>query len=268
MSELIRRFKDEYMRTKKSLGQHFLTNKQFIKEIADSAKILPTSHIVEIGPGCGVLTEELYKHTNNLTVIDLDSNAATFLNANKEEFFPQIQIIHDDALNVQLSTVADKVIVVGNLPYNMSVKILEHCTNQIDNIERAVFMFQKEVASRISAKHGSKERSSLSVYCEYFYEIEKVRDVGGGNFWPNANVMSTILTFTPRKSLPLQGSDEKQFLSLVRQAFSQKRKTLQNNLKECISLPAVLNSLDISATIRGEELTLNDFLRIYERIRS
>ena len=183
MSELISRFKNEYMRTKKSLGQHFLTNRHFIEEIAAAAELASESPAVEIGPGCGVLTEALAKYTQKLTAVEIDDNAAEFLAANRAEFFPQLEIIHADVLTVDIASLYDSpVTVIGNLPYNLSVRIVDHCTKYVAGIRKMVFMFQKEVAARINAKPGSKDYSSLSVFCGYHYEIEKIRDISGGNF--------------------------------------------------------------------------------------
>ncbi len=264
MSELIDLFRAEFSRTKKSLGQHFLTNTHFLKEIATATVLNEGTPAVEIGPGCGVLTQELYKRTEKLTVIDIDDNAAAFLEGHRETFFPKIRVVHDDLLNVDLGGLyRGKFAVAGNLPYNVAVKILEHCTKYTAHIERMVFMFQKEVAMRISARPGSKDYSSLSVFAAYHYDISRLRDISGSNFWPNANVMSTLLLFVPKQERLLPPEDEEDFFALMRNAFRQKRKTLRNNLKEIHTLPEILADMGISQSIRAEELSLNDFIAIY-----
>lgn len=263
MSELIKRFRADYLKTKKSLGQHFLTNNHIISEIAAAA--VPDEHtpVIEIGPGCGVLTEELSKRTDLLTVIELDDIAVEFLEKNKAEFFPLLNIIHDDATKVDLSLIyPDKFAVAGNLPYNMSVRILEHCTRYIAQQIKLVFMFQKEVAMRITASPGSRDYSSLSIYIDYYYKTRRIRDIGGGNFWPNANVMSTVVEFIPKNEYPLKDKAEENFFAFVRQAFTQKRKTLRNNIK---GIENTLQSLGYPAQTRAEELSTEDFLRIYEK---
>jgi 16S rRNA (adenine1518-N6/adenine1519-N6)-dimethyltransferase len=128
----------------------------------------------------------------------------------------------------------------------------------------AVFMFQKEVAARISASPCSRDYSSLSVFARYHYEIDKIRDIGGGNFWPNAGVTSTVLRFTPKKELPL--ADPTAFFAFVRASFAGKRKTLRNNLRAYDSLPAILEQGGFSPSVRAEELSLEDFLYIYDKI--
>lgn len=268
MSELINRFRAEYQRTKKSLGQHFLTNSHFIEEIADAAELSGSSPVIEIGPGSGMLTEALAKRTNFITAIELDDTAAEFLHNNKSEFFPHLEIIHSDVTKVALNEIYEKpVTVVGNLPYNLSVKIVGHCTNYIDSIRLMVFMFQKEVAQRIAAQPGNKDYSSLSVFCGYHYEIKKIRDIGGGNFWPNANVMSTVLTFAPKTSRKLQGEEEQRFLSFIYSAFRQKRKTLKNNLKNIQKLDDALNHLNISQSVRAEQLSIDEFIEVFRYVQ-
>ena len=221
MPELTDLFRAEFGRAKKSLGQHFLTNPHFLREIAASAAPREGERVIEIGPGSGALTYELYKRTENLTVIETDVNAASFLERHKGGYFPKIQVIHNDALNVDLSAVYDgKFAVAGNLPYNAAVKILTRCTKYTERIERMTLMFQKEVAARISALPGSKEYSSLSVFAAYHYDISKLRDISGSNFWPNTKVMSTALVFVPKikrlmKRL-LPACNETAFFSMVR----------------------------------------------------
>jgi len=266
MSKLIDLFRAEFSHTKKSLGQHFLTNSHFLKGIAEAAIVCEGEAAVEIGPGAGVLTHELYKRTENLTVIELDDNAAVFLEKHKSCFFPKIRIIHNDLLNVDLSAIYnDNFAVVGNLPYNAAVKILTHCTKYTERIERMVFMFQKEVAARILSKPGCKDYSSISVFAAYHYEIFKLRDISGSNFWPNANVMSTLLTFVPKKTRLLPTFEEERFFTLVRSAFRQKRKTLCNNLKEITFLPEILSEMGLSYSVRAEELSLKEFINIYTK---
>ena len=267
MSELIKLFKQEYARTKKSLGQHFLTNAHFIEEIADAAGLAEGDAVLEIGPGAGVLTEALHRRSSNIKAVDLDSTACTFLEAQKDAFFPKATFINSDITEVDAKELFhEKFTVVGNLPYNVSVRILEHVTNWHKQIECMVFMFQKEVAARVSARHGSRDYSSLSVFAAYHYDITKIRDIGGGNFWPNTKVTSTVLKFTPKKTFPLEAPES--FFKFVRSAFVGKRKTLRNNLRNFPELPEVLEKLGLPPLVRAEELSLESFLEIYALLGS
>ena len=196
----------------------------------------------------------------------MDDNAAAFLERHKLRFFPKIRVIHDDFRNVDLNPLfSGNFTIVGNLPYNVSVGILERCTKYVEGIERMVLMFQREVACRISALPGNKDYSSLSVFADYHYDIVKLRDISGSNFWPNANVTSTLLKFVPKKERFLPACDEKTFFTMVRGAFRQKRKTLRNNLKAIKRLPEILSEMGLSDSARAEELSLKEFLTIYQR---
>jgi 16S rRNA (adenine1518-N6/adenine1519-N6)-dimethyltransferase len=243
---------------KKSLGQHFLANTHYVKRIIEACGINSASKVLEIGPGCGALTKELLKLTDNLVAVEFDSAACRFLKEN----FPNLNLINGDFLQYDLSAY-DNLTIVGNLPYNISAKILAHCTKYIKQISAAVFMFQKEVAVRICAADG-KEYSSLSVFAQYHYNIEKLFDIGGGNFWPKAKVTSTVLRLIPKKPAH---KDTELFLEFVRKAFAQKRKILSNTLKEEKQLSEALKRLNIPLKIRAEELSIEDFIRLYNVLR-
>jgi 16S rRNA (adenine1518-N6/adenine1519-N6)-dimethyltransferase len=243
---------------KKRLGQHFLTNPAYVRKIADSALITPETPVLEIGPGAAALTEELTRRTERLTVIEFDRDAAAFIAAR----FPQIKIVERDVLEVDLSALfSEKAVAVGNLPYNISVKILQHCTRYIDAFSRMVFMFQSEAADRISAEEGSKTYSSLSVFANYYYRIKRVCRIGGGNFFPKTKVDSTVLEFIPREQRLLAPEREESFFSFMRKCFRQKRKTLKNNIG-CAA--ALLTQLGFPENVRAEQLSLADFIKLYE----
>ncbi len=140
-----------------------------------------------------------------------------------------------------------------------------HCIKFIDKIEKLTFMFQKEVADRINAKMNTKEYSSLSVITSYFFEIKKLKDISGGQFWPNTKVRSTVLEFYP-KERALPPEKEKQFLDLVRKSFMLKRKTLHNNLKSYVGHEEAMERAGLASNIRGEQMSVDDFLRLFEQL--
>lgn len=266
MINLLTAFKEERFFTKKSLGQHFLTNRHLLEEITTSLGAKEGDNIVEIGPGCGVLTQHLAETNANIKALEIDNELSEFL---KRYLFmyKNLEIINIDALKIDFSSLFpnDNVFITGNLPYNLSVKIFEK-TAYVKNIQTAVFMFQKEVAERIAAKPKTKEYSSLSVFSSYYFNIEKIRDIGGGNFFPNAKVMSTVLKFTPKKEKLLDEQHEKDFFSLVRKSFAQKRKILTNNLKDVNNIGEILKKCGFTEKIRAEELSINDFIKLFECI--
>ncbi len=267
---LIKLFKEESKYTKKSLGQHFLTNQHIIEQIVASAEIDENCNIIEIGPGCGVLTEHLVDTPAHLTAVEIDTDLTYFLIRQFEDK-TNFEVVNEDASKLDFRTLLNKdskIVYVGNLPYNISVRILTQITNDIDRIKSVVFMFQKEVANRINAKPNSKEYSSLSVFASYYYEISKVRDIGGNNFMPNTKVQSTVLKFVPHKTRLLESSQEEEFFKFINTAFTQKRKTLKNNLRVIMDVTNILDELAIKPSVRAEELSIIDFVKLFNRISS
>lgn len=266
MINLLAAFKEEVFFTKKSLGQHFLTNSHILQEIASSIGAKEGDNIVEIGPGCGVLTQYLAETKANIKALEIDDELSEFL---KRYLccYKNLEIINTDALQMDFSSLFpnQKVYFTGNLPYNLSVKIFEK-TAYVKNIQSAVFMFQKEVADRISAKPKTREYSSLSVFSSYYFNIEKIRDIGGGNFFPNAKVMSSVLKFTPKKEKLIDAKNEKDFFALVRKSFAQKRKILTNNLKDIKNIGEILKKCGLTEKARAEELSLDQFITLFGHI--
>lgn len=263
MINLLAAFKEERFFTKKSLGQHFLTNNHILMEIVAALGAGENDNIVEIGPGCGVLTQLLAETKANVKAIEIDDELSEFLRRYLS-FYNNLEIINEDALKIDFSNIfsSGQIYFTGNLPYNLSVKIFEK-TAAVPNMQAAVFMFQKEVADRIAAKPCNKEYSSLSVFTSYYFNIEKIRDIGGGNFFPNANVMSTVLKFTPKKEKLLPKEKENDFFKLVRKSFTQKRKILKNNLKDIENIDKIMIEANLTEKTRAEELSVADFIRLY-----
>ncbi len=243
MINLLEAFKNEDSFTKKKFGQHFLTNKAILDKIIEAANITENDNVIEIGPGCGVLTQLITETKASTIALEIDTELMEFLN--RYLFFYK-----------------NLTIIIGNLPYNVSVKIFEKAAMR-KNIKNMVFMFQKEVADRIIAKPNSKAYSSLSVFTSYFFDTIKIKDISGANFWPNANVMSTVLKFVPKKEREFTGEKEQQFFKFLRHAFRQKRKTLKNNLHDIDDISSLLSQAGLINTSRAEELTLEKFKELF-----
>ena len=266
MINLLEAFKAEAGFTKKKFGQHFLTNTHILETIADAAEIGQNDNIIEIGPGCGGLTQIIAEKGANVYAVEIDASLVEFLN--RYLFFHKnLQIVNQDAAAIDYSKVfnGEKTSFIGNLPYNLSVKIFERAAMR-DNITAMVFMFQKEVADRIAALPCEKAYSSLSVFASYMFDIKKIRDIGGGNFWPNAGVTSTVLKFKPKKERPLDKTCENEFFNFVRQAFRQKRKILKNNLQHIENIENILINAGLDSRVRAEELEISKFIELYRII--
>ena len=266
MINLLEAFKNEDGFTKKKFGQHFLTNKSMLDKIIEAADISENDNVIEIGPGCGVLTQLIAETKASVTALEIDTELMEFLNRYLF-FYKNLTIINQDAANVDYNSLYENkpVIIIGNLPYNVSVKIFEKAAMR-NNIKNMVFMFQKEVADRIIAKPNSKANSSIAVFTNYIINTVKIKDISGANFWPNANVMSTVLKFIPKKEKFYSGEKEIQFFKFLRVAFRQKRKTLKNNLQVIDDISSILSQAGFKNTIRAEELSLEEFKELFDII--
>jgi len=265
MLDLLEIYKNEGRFTKKKFGQHFLTSKHFIDLIAQSLADAECKQVVEIGPGCGVLTHAMLEKGVKVTSVEIDEELAEFL-PRYLFIYSGFKLINSDFMFIEEDQLPEgKVAFAGNLPYNVSVEILMHCVKFFHKIEKMTFMFQKEVADRINSKHNSKEYSSLSVVTSYFFETKKLKDISGGQFWPNTKVRSTVLEFYPRERY-FSEEIEEGFLKFIRQSFAKKRKTLKNNLKAYENLEEAMDKAGLAHNIRGEQMELTDFIKLYEAI--
>ncbi|MBV1915701.1 MAG: 16S rRNA (adenine(1518)-N(6)/adenine(1519)-N(6))-dimethyltransferase RsmA [Pseudomonadales bacterium] len=218
-------------RPRKRFGQHFLRDDGVIQHIID--EIFPRSgeHIVEIGPGEGVLTTRLAQSDIRLDLVEIDRDLITHL----AELFrdnAQVTINEADALKFDFSSLkqADKPMrLVGNLPYNISSPLLLHLAKYADDIADMHFMLQKEMVDRMASKVGGSNYGRFTVMMQYYFDIESLFDVYPDAFKPPPKVMSAVIRVVPRKTL-LPLADAKVLEELVKQAFSQRRKQIRNTI--------------------------------------
>ncbi len=249
-------------RARKRFGQNFLHDPGVIQRIIDAVKPKTGDNLVEIGPGLGALTEQLYQASGRLHVVELDRDLVERLQqryGNAANFH-----IHSaDALKFDFSALADehKLRIVGNLPYNISTPLLFHLMDQIDSIRDIHCMLQKEVVDRICAGPGDNNYGRLSVMIQYHCETQHLFNVTAAAFQPPPKVYSAILRLTPHAQPPIQVNDEALFARLVAQAFSQRRKTLRNSLKSFLNIEQI-EAAGVAAGARPETLGLEDFARL------
>lgn len=253
------------MKAKKELGQHFLKNENIASAIAnalDFKLIEKKIDCLEIGPGKGVLTKYLLKNTSfNLKVVELDTEAIDYLNVHLPEVSDKI--IHSDVLKLDYSSVlASPAVIIGNIPYNITGPIFFKMLDYRDLLEQAVFMIQKEVADRIYAHEGSKVYGILSVLLQAYYDVEYLFGVDENEFDPPPKVKSAVLKLTKKTEQP-DIEDFKFFKNVVKAAFNQRRKTLRNalSLYETSKIP------EEYLPKRAEQLSVNDFIRLYKKLR-
>ncbi|MGY6277413.1 16S rRNA (adenine(1518)-N(6)/adenine(1519)-N(6))-dimethyltransferase RsmA [Methylomonas sp. MgM2] len=248
---------------RKRFGQNFLQDHRVISDILDYAHPVAGEHWVEIGPGLGALTEPLLQTGVKLDVVELDRDLVARLH---RQFGDRANLrIHSaDALAFDFSALAapsGKLRIIGNLPYNISTPLMFHLLETTRCIEDMIFMLQKEVVNRICAEPGSKKYGRLSVMMQYFCETEWLFDVPPESFNPAPQVMSAIVRLVPHQKPPVEIGDFVHFSRLVTQAFSQRRKTLRNSLKNFIAEDAIL-ALGIDANLRAESVSLEEFALI------
>ncbi len=253
-------------RARKRFGQNFLHDASVIQRIIDSINPKPGDNIVEIGPGLGALTEQLFQAAGLLNVVELDRDLVERLQhryVDEQNFH-----IHSaDALKFDFSALAAEknLRVVGNLPYNISTPLLFHLMDQIDCITDIHCMLQKEVVNRICAKPGEKNYGRLSIMIQLYCQPQQLFTVDSAAFQPPPKVESAILRLTPHLQPPITIKDKTQFAQLVSQAFNQRRKTLRNSLKEWLSAEEI-EACGIQATARPETLELAEFARMSDAI--
>lgn len=246
---------------KKRFGQNFLTDKNLISKIVSAAKI-SDQHVIEIGPGQGALTKELVKYAKKVTAYEIDSSLAITL----DELVKQnsnLEVIYQDILIAELNK-EDEISVIGNIPYNITTPIIFKLT-AYDNIKSITLMMQEEVADRILAKSSTKEYNALSVILQEQYQISKIVKVNKKLFYPIPKVDSVVIQMIPVKT------PEKGFINFVKAAFSQKRKTLANNLFNTFNIPKektqqVLHTMNLNENIRAEAIEQHMFKKLMHNI--
>lgn len=246
------------VRAKKHLGQHFLTDDNIARKIAESLHASSSDTVLEIGPGTGKLTAHLCDKFPQLYVADIDSESIDYLQAH----FPQLQdrVFYEDFLKMDLERFRADVNIIGNFPYNISSQILFKVYDNMDIIPEVVGMFQKEVAQRVASPPGNKTYGILSVLLQAFYDIEYLFTVSENVFNPPPKVKSGVIRLARKKELP--NIDRKLFKQVVKTAFNQRRKTLRNSLKSMLHADTQHELL----SKRPEQLHYSQFMELTEMI--
>lgn len=248
---------------RKRFGQHFLCDQGVIQRIVAALRPHPTQHLVEIGPGQGAITLPVAKLSHALEVIELDRDLIPEIRGRVPR---QVDLtIHEaDALTFDfaaLKTDERLLRVFGNLPYNISTPLIFHLLEYTSIISDMLFMLQKEVADRMAAAPGSDAYGRLSVMVQYYCQVDLLFDVGPHAFYPPPKVQSSILRLLPHQTYPYVAQDEKLFAEVVKQAFSQRRKTLRNSLRNMVSDDVFLK-VNIDSKLRAENLGVKEFVAL------
>ncbi len=265
---------------KKRFGQNFLVDKSIINHIVDSIQPQADDVMIEIGPGLGAMTRPLLSRLNTLNVIELDRDIIPKLMMNceiadienkRKLIVNEIDVLKFDFSAFQLEQAKlkpgneVKLRIVGNLPYNISTPVLFHLLDYRHLIHDMHFMLQKEVVDRIVAVPGVKNYGRLSVMLQTFCDTQALFEVPPHAFQPPPKVNSAILRLLPRVQFENHIDDFSLYEKLVRQAFSQRRKTLRNTLKELCSSEQI-EQAGLSPGQRAEELSIINFVELYKTI--
>ncbi len=260
------------IKAKKSLGQNFLTDKNILEKIINITNI-KNKTVLEIGPGTGNLTSYiLKKNPKKIFVIEKDNDLAITL---KNKFNDQIIIINDDVLKIdETKLFNDKVVVFGNLPYNISTEILNKWIINLKNnfwFECLILMFQKEVADRIIAEFNTSNYGRLSIICNWKLNINKICDIRPESFYPKPKVDSSLLFFYPKENF-IKINDPKNLEKITRIFFNQRRKMLKKPFNQLFNgNKNILNKLKIDLNLRPQNLNLDTYYKLvceYENLNS
>lgn len=258
---------DNFSAPKKALGQNFLQDANIIRKIVESVGIRADDTIVEIGPGRGALTDQVLALSNHCHIIEFDRELVSFWQ--KRAVVSTNLVVHDsDILKFDMTELLAQstrpIKVIGNLPYNISSPVLFHLMQYAEYLDSQTVMLQKEVVDRMVSGPGSKLYGRLSVMLQQRYRIERLFNVPRTAFFPPPKVESAIVQLTPLSvsdsSIGLV-EDQLLFAKVVKQAFSQRRKTLRNTLKGLLNSEQ-MESLGIDSKARAETLDVNSFVRL------
>jgi 16S rRNA (adenine1518-N6/adenine1519-N6)-dimethyltransferase len=258
--------------SKKSLGQNFLIDHNILKQIVNIVKI-ENKEILEVGPGTGNLTQYiLKKNPKKIHVIEKDKDLCLLLN---EKFNDKVNIINNDILRVSEDTISQsKLIVFGNLPYNISTEILSKWITNLNKefwFDKLILMFQKEVADRIIAKSGTSNYGRLSILSNWKLNIEKIIDIKPESFLPKPKINSSLLVFSPKKEF-FNLKNPKNLEMITRVFFSKRRKMIKKPFNQIFNNSnKISKKLEIDLNLRPQNLKPETYYKItkeYEDLRS
>lgn len=260
---------------KKQYGQNFLTSPAIPSRIAAQSGCEGCG-VIEIGPGLGILTNELLKTAKKVVAVEIDSELIPLLT---EKFAGTgLTLIHSDILECDIAALIKDnfgdmpVCVCANLPYYVTTPILMKLLEGGYGFKTITVMVQREVADRITAKKATGQNSALTVACSYYATVKKLFTVSAGSFSPPPKVNSAVVRFDMRET-PLEVSDRNKLFALIKAAYSQRRKTLSNSLMSCLGsemskdeVEDAIASAGLKPTARAEELDIHDFIRLTDVI--
>ena len=262
----------------KKFGPNFLIDSHVLDKIIAAAGVTKDDVVLEIGPGFGTMTQYLAEAAREVIAVEIDKTLIPILQETLADY-DNVTLINEDILKVDIGALVEEknggrpIKVVANLPYYITTPIIMGLFESHVPLENITVMVQKEVASRMQAGPGTKDYGALSLAVQFYAEPYIVANVPPNCFIPRPNVGSAVIRLTRWDNPPIQVKDEKFMFSLIRASFNQRRKTLQNSLvnggvgvtKE--QIVDALEQMGLSATIRGEALTLEQFAKLSDLLK-
>ncbi len=259
----------------KKFGQNFLINQKAREKLIESLEVEPDTTVWEIGPGLGAMTSGLLEKGADVTVFEIDRGFVNLISQFFEPYAKQnkFRIVEGDVLKTWYNQTQKGTVLpmrfFGNLPYNIAATLVANTIEKGIRFERCVFTVQKEVAVRMAAKPGSADNSSLSVLCNWAYDVKPIMDLSGSNFWPKPNVDSRAVLLTPKVDWP-GCANPKLFVKMQRALFSSRRKTIRNNLQGFLSNAAktveYIEKAGLDPMLRAEAMTIQQMLTLCDVI--
>ena len=256
----------------KKYGQNFLVDANILEKIIDAAGVKRADCVLEIGPGIGTMTQYLCEYAREVVAVEIDKKLIPILEQDTLAAYDNVTIINEDILKLDINEIVreknngNAIKIVANLPYYITTPIIMGLFESHVPLDSITIMVQKEVAERMQAGPGTKDYGALSLAVQYYAKPQVMMTVSAGCFMPRPNVDSAVIKLMRHEMPPVMVSNEKFMFDIIRAAFNQRRKILVNALGNAAGLcvkkedvTAALEKMNLSSTIRGEALTLDDF---------
>ena len=252
------------IKAKKELGQNFLIDEVALNKIIELINPSNEDHFLEIGPGRGALTRHLSGKAKRVDAVELDEDlllSLKLINSNK------LFIHNESILNFDINSVIEyeKIRMVGNLPYNISTEIMLWTFDSLRQLEDMHFMFQKEFGERLSAEPNNKSYGRISILTQYLAELEKLIYLEPSSFKPKPSVESVFIRFRPKKNRHFLSPTSIKLQEITKATFMHRRKMIGKSLKNILTAQQI-EKLDIDLSLRPENLSVNDYVRIAEEL--
>lgn len=273
-AEIIQKYQFDF---RKKFGQNFLIDSHILDKIIEAADVTREDCVLEIGPGIGTMTQRLAEEAGEVIAVEIDKNLIPILGETLANY-DNVTILNEDILKVDIHQIVTQhggkpLKVVANLPYYITTPIVMALFESRAPIKSVTIMVQKEVADRMRVGPGTKEYGALSLAVQYYAKPEIITKVPASCFMPRPNVDSTVIRLTRYEKPPVETKNEEWLFAVIRASFNQRRKTLANGLANAGNLGVgrqqvenILAEMGLSASIRGEALTLEQFSELSDRL--